>query len=116
MVNGGVIGKGGVEGAGRAKVVKGAGSVASIGLWGEIDKMHPNGCARSCRMPDRSCGLRPFRWAETKLRRRLRRDMMKRGRLFRCEGEGGDEDAGAHTPPIVEEVAYDYLQLLELGG
>jgi hypothetical protein len=31
------------------------------------------------------------------------------GRLFRCEGTGGGEDAGVDTPPIVEEVAYGYL-------
>jgi len=38
------------------------------------------------------------------------------GDLFRCESTGRSEDASVNTAAVVQQVAYCYLQLLELGG
>ena len=38
------------------------------------------------------------------------------GGLFRGESAGRSEDASVHAAPVVEQVAYRYLQFLGLGG
>jgi hypothetical protein len=38
------------------------------------------------------------------------------GGLFRGEGAGRGEDPSVHAPPVVQQVAYCYLQFLGLGG
>ncbi len=38
------------------------------------------------------------------------------GDLFSGEGAGGRKDTRIHAAPVVQQVAYCYLQLLGLGG
>ncbi len=113
MINGEVVGKSGMEGVGRAKVVEGTGNRASIGA-GEIggirmDAQDHVGCP---------IDLATIRMGRDKAKEAVEaRDGGEGGgRLLRGEVAGRSEDASVHAPPVVQEVANGYLQLLELGG
>jgi hypothetical protein len=106
MINGGVVGKDGVEGVGRAKVVEGAGDRASIGA-GEIggirmDAQDHVGCP---------IDLATIRMVRDKAKEAVEvRDGGEGGsRLFRGEGAGRSENSSVHAPPVVQEVAHGYL-------
>ncbi len=113
MINGGVVGKGGEEGVGRVKVVEGAGDRASIGA-GDIGGSRMDAQDHVVCLID----LATIRMGRDKAKEEFKaRDGGEGGgRLFRGEGASRSEDASVHAPPVVQEVAHGYLQLLELGG
>ncbi len=98
MINGGVVGKSGVEGVGRAKVVEETGDRASIGA-GEIGGIRMDAQDRvGC-----SIDLATIRMGRDKAKEAIEaRDGGEGGgRLFRGEGAGRIEDASVHAPPVV---------------